>query len=454
MENENTAQAKEAYSYGYSTPDYLLPKMDGVSVSEPAFYKSLYILGTLHENTSDGQLEALDKPVDPFETRASGNAEIETRPAFGVLTVHRQSWVQRGIALGNVIQSVCLAPGEVTQVAVIDWRRQTSGTSTDTDEQGEAVTSAIDQQRAVNEVQQAVAREAQSGRSSTSASSASTQASLSGASLMLSGSTAAAAATSTALTAQFSTGARNLAAQSSNALSQRTAERSSALRSRRSTVVREVSEHETETLSTRVLVNYNRRHTLNVEYFEVLQLYALTTKLHSWERCLFVPLKPIDFNLPEQIVKHRVSLQAIFESLGRSDLIARLVSDFNTAKHADSLDLRIKALEQEISNDEAESRVHADVVKACTEALGALQMYQQGASRPDSSGEPFKRAALSTYRKISDAHREDFPADLLAARDDDLKANQTERALKRDIANGRAVGRRQDLSKIKAERFA
>ena len=51
--------------------------------------------------------------------------------------------MQKGIALGNLTQSICLAPGEVTQVAVIDWRRTTTGTSEELTEQGETVTSDI-----------------------------------------------------------------------------------------------------------------------------------------------------------------------------------------------------------------------------------------------------------------------------------------------------------------------
>ena len=269
-------------NYAYTTPKYLLPQMEDVPATEPVFYRSLFILDRLGpRDTAAGDAalaedpaptsntQELTAPIDPFDGRGE---EFETLPAVGVLTVHQQGWVQKGIALGNLTQSICLAPGEVTQVAVIDWRRTTTGTSEELTEQGETVTSDISQQRAVNEVQRAVAEEAQRGGSSTSATSAALQSGLAVSTLVASGSVSSAVNTSSALTAQFSTGSRNLAANSTNALSQQTAERSSALRSRRTSMVREVSEKESETLSTRVLANYNRRHTLNVEYFEVLQL--------------------------------------------------------------------------------------------------------------------------------------------------------------------------------------
>ena len=150
---------------------YLLPQMGGLSVSEPAIYRSLFILDTVERYLTSGQgdraaaLTVLDKPINPFDDSKLA-AEDTRKPAVGVLMVHTQSWQQSGLALGNLLQSVCLATGEVTRVAVIDWRRQESGTSAAATEQGETVSSDIEQQRAVNEVQRAVASEAQSGSSS------------------------------------------------------------------------------------------------------------------------------------------------------------------------------------------------------------------------------------------------------------------------------------------------
>ncbi len=228
---------------------------------------------------------------------------------------------------------------------MIDWRRTTTGTSEELTEQGETVTSDISQQRAVNEVQRAVAEEAQRGGSSTSATSAALQSGLAVSTLVASGSVSSAVNTSSALTAQFSTGSRNLAADSTNALSQQTAERSSAQRSRRTSMVREVSEKESETLSTRVLANYNRRHTLNVEYFEVLQLYEIKTELAGWGRCLFVPLKPVDFTVAKTITAHKPVLTTVLAEMGRMDLVDRLREQFNAAAKKEQVQAEILQLE-------------------------------------------------------------------------------------------------------------
>jgi hypothetical protein len=301
----------------FPTPDYLLPAMGKFGSHEPVYYRSLFFLNTLCPSTGD--LETLNGPIDPFDDNSLPK-EAELKPAFGLLTVHKQVWRQKGLALGNLLQSVCLAPGEVTQLAVTRWEHTTTATSTETTEQGESVSNQSEQHRAVNEVQRAVATEAQWGTSSAYSSSASAQA---GASFLF-GSAAVSSTTSTALTAQFSGGNRNLAAESSNAIDQRTAESSHALRSRRQTVVREVSEREAETLSTRVLANYNRRHTLNVLFFEVLQTYEVKTVLSGWDRCLFVPMVPLDFEKTGVIVDHQAELLSIFREFGATGMIEHL----------------------------------------------------------------------------------------------------------------------------------
>lgn len=85
-----------------------------------------------------------------------------------------------------------------------------------------------------------------------------------------------------------------------------------------------VHEQESETLSTRVLANYNRRHTMNILFFEVLQIYKFRTKLTSWDRCLFVPMIPLDFVAKDVIKTHQLGLLSIFSEFGATDMIEDL----------------------------------------------------------------------------------------------------------------------------------
>lgn len=301
-----------------STPAFLLPTMGEVGPQEPVYYRSLFLVDSVVSDA--GEARELDGPLDPYALEDDGAAEPSLKPAFGVLTVHEQVWTQTGLGLGNLLQSICLAPGEVTQIAVTRWERRTVGSSTEDVDQSDSVSNQAEQHRAVTEVQQAVAKEAQLGGSSAISTSASAQA---GAAFLF-GSASGSTNTSTALTAQFSSGSRSLEADSTTAIAQSTAEKSQALRSRRQSVVREVSEQEAETLSTRVLANYNRRHTMNILFFEVLQKYSIETRLKHWDRCIFVPLVPLNLKDPAVIKKYQVKLLDIFSDFGATEMIGYL----------------------------------------------------------------------------------------------------------------------------------
>jgi len=345
LTGQNSSPQAKSLTPDNPTPGYLVPKLDGIQLSEPAYYRSLFILDTIGPDNE--QVEELNKPIDPFKDGDKPD-QASLKPAIGVLTVHEQHWRQKGIALGNLLQSVCLAPGEVTQVAVTRWEHKTTGTSSESTEQSESVREQAEQNRAVNEVQRAVAHETQIGQSSASGRSTSGQ----GGGGWLFGSASAASTKSSTLTAQFSAGVRDVAAESTTAIAQRTAEVSQSLRSRRQSVVREVSEQESESLSTRVLANYNRRHSMNILFFEVLQKYKVETVLTHWDRCLFVPMLPVNFTSDKVIQKHGAQLLSIFNEIGAKsmiELLGQILSEKDQNMN-DNTETRVKALKEKIES--------------------------------------------------------------------------------------------------------
>lgn len=86
--------------------------------------------------------------------------------------------------------------------------------------------------------------------------------------------------------------------------------------------MREVSQSEHEEVSTRIVANYNHMHALTVQYYEVVQIYRVSTEIHTAVRCLFIPMEPIDFNDDQVIDRFRGVLT-------RSALNARVVSLLN-----------------------------------------------------------------------------------------------------------------------------
>jgi hypothetical protein len=93
-----------------------------------------------------------------------------------------------------------------------------------------------------------------------------------------------------------SAGSRDLAASMSQQVADATQQAASSVRNRRASIVKEVSETEHEEVSTRILANYNHMHALTVQYYEVVEVYRVLVALNEVERCLFVPMKLVEFD--------------------------------------------------------------------------------------------------------------------------------------------------------------
>src|SRR5262249_23947081 len=144
--------------------------------------------------------------------------------------------------------------------------------------------------------------------------------------LALGGSGGKSTTTTDAMSTSSSFGARDVAAQFAQSINDSTQQNASSARNRRASIVREVSHEEHEGISTRVLTNYNHMHALTVQYYEVVQAFRVTTQVERVERCLFLPVKLVNFRDTATVERWR------FE-LGRAALspdIARLLGEFGS----------------------------------------------------------------------------------------------------------------------------
>src|SRR5262249_35672089 len=103
----------------------------------------------------------------------------------------------------------------------------------------------------------------------------------------------------------WTTGQRNLSANMAQNVMDRTHQASNSARNRWATIVREVSQSESENISTRTVTNYNHMHALSVEYFEIVQLYRVAVELTRVTGCLFVPMKLIDFTKVQVVARYK-----------------------------------------------------------------------------------------------------------------------------------------------------
>lgn len=301
------------------TPGDLLP-VSGRYPTERAYY-STYVLADI-DDPAEGERSPLEDAgaLDPLTAvRSTGF----TRPIRGARLTFVQSWYSQAVALGQLLHSLALAPGESTRVAMIDWSRQQMGTQQDQGGQTEQLAGDMTRKRAMSEVQNAVASEAQQGFSKTSTQSQQLQGGGSGGlsigPLTLGGSVSSANAQATSATVSGTSGVRNITAAMSQKVADSTHQAASSARTMFASVVRELSQAEHENLSTRVVANYNHMHALTVQYYEVVQVHRTTVALQRFEPCLFVPMKLVDFtgSLPDGtsvgdvvVRRYRAALQA------------------------------------------------------------------------------------------------------------------------------------------------
>lgn len=272
----------------------LVPRF-GEYPTERHFYKAVVmdqvVVGETSELTEAGPIDISPTVSDNFGFKA---------PAVGAILTFGQSWFAQGLTLGNLLHSVALAPGESTRIAVYDWTRTMEAKGQENITEAEQLSNVSNHNRAISEVQEAVAHEVQSGFSKSSGSSTTSAGGggfgLSLGPLTVGGSGSSGSTSTNAESFTSSAGTRDLAATMNQRVSDSTQQAASSVRDRRASIVKEVSEQEHESVSTRIIANYNHMHALTVQYFEVIEIYRVNVQLHQAERCLFVPMKLVTFD--------------------------------------------------------------------------------------------------------------------------------------------------------------
>lgn len=288
-------------------PADLLPK-SGEFPTERVFYTTLVFDGF---DGDPGQLTPLNAPV--AVNPVIGDTFGFTKPGIGALLTMAQSWYAQGVALGQLLHSVALAPGESTRIAMIDWSRRLTGKQDEAVSETESLSNVTEHSRALSEVTSAVAQEAQSGFSETEAQAFSRQSgSATGIGLgplTIGASGGSAGSISHAKSFSSSSGRRNLSAAMTQNVVDRTQQHANAARNRRATVVKEISQTERDQVSSRVVTNYNHMHALSVQYYEVVQIYRVSVALTRVEKCLFIPMALIDFRNPALVRQFKDTLR-------------------------------------------------------------------------------------------------------------------------------------------------
>jgi outer membrane protein OmpA-like peptidoglycan-associated protein len=306
------------------------PQVDGVDIGSIGRNVGDGILGPSRDVTTEHAIEQDFNPLDVSQYADAGF----TRPAIGAVLTYSQSWYTMGLTLGHLLHSVALSPGETTRIAIVDWNRREKASGTEQINETEALTASLEHNRSISEITNAVASEAQTGFSQaineettfSGGSGTGVSGQIMGFFGVAGASIGGSAGKSTSKSFTTSRGTRNLNAQMTQNICDSTQQAANSVRNRRASIVREVSQSESETLSTRAITNFNHMHALTIQYYEVVQLYRIVVELNKVTRCLFLPMKILDFSNLDVITRFRSILrQAAFSQEAR-DL---LVDDFS-----------------------------------------------------------------------------------------------------------------------------
>lgn len=282
------------------SPSDLIPK-SGEFPTERVQYTTLVLDQILRPDGAPALIDLQSAAFKPIDISPVTDPDFGFQTlGLGALLTLSQSWFMQGVTLGHLLHSMALAPGESTRIAVVDWSRKVSAGQTEQIGETEDLSQDTSRNRSISEVTEAVAREAQTGFSETQSESTTKQAGAAGGFVAGGfgfGASASIAKTKTSAESySTSSGSREVGASMLQQASDRTHQHAHAARTRRASVVREVSQTEHENVSTRVVTNYNHMHAMTVQYYEVLQVYRTETALERVDRVVFVPFRLLDFS--------------------------------------------------------------------------------------------------------------------------------------------------------------
>lgn len=219
-------------------------------------------------------------------------------PMHGELLRYSQFWRPIGYSLGDILYSLAMAPCESTKIAVIDWSRSEQGTR----EEGISATESLEHQqvrdRTIDEIVSATLNEYQGGAAA-------------GAGVGGYYGVAFGAGVGTS----HSWGSRSLDAGSSQALTDTVSQISVSMRGLRSTVVRQATENESDSVQTRSVRNHNRHHALTVQYHEVLRHYEVWTEFVEKIKLILLPFALFRFDRV-LVMRFRMILQPALLDVG------------------------------------------------------------------------------------------------------------------------------------------
>jgi|GEM_PF-2430743 len=330
-------QSPDIYDYQLSPYSFVMPAqirfgddccetlgLSTLPVQEHRFYRVV-----LRNNPADSAEPAIGVITRPVEV--TGNlVASEPMIKFADVLEYRQRWYALGHSLGEIKYSLPLAPGESTQLAVIEWSREDSASRFDRVRGTEFLSHELHRDRSIDESVDAGLKESQGGWSWLGglSSGMAYDAQQYG---QYTGNWAAGGSTSN------SWGNRDLEADSQQDLHDSITQGTSYVRSLTSTVIVQASQAEHNVVQTRRVANHNHCHALTIQYYEVLRHFRLQTEFIRKRKAILIPFSPFAFT-SEVALRFRTLLEWMlldqtllpcFDALVRLNLVSGIYDTKN-----------------------------------------------------------------------------------------------------------------------------
>lgn len=220
----------------------------------------------------------------------NGMPPLDHRILWGEILEFEQEWKSLGHSLGEVKYSLALAPGEAIKIAVIDWQRTDAGSRLGANASADKLTHDQTVDRDIDDIVKGRVTEQQSGSTF--------MAGLAGAMdfQIPQYGISAAGRHSIGYGTSNTEGNRDVSADAHQNVHLETLQRSNLVRSQNSSVIVQATQAESNYLSTRIVANMNRGHSLSILYYEVLRHLAVTTKFLRADPAILVPVEMFAFD--------------------------------------------------------------------------------------------------------------------------------------------------------------
>lgn len=275
-------------------------------------------------------------PGKPFTSAATSFSGVGLPPKewkfrLGYIFTYTTEWFPIGHSLGTLSYSLPLAPGEMVNIAIVDWSRSDVADRSEDTSFSESLQHRQLRDRSLSENVAAMLDEWQRGGSVMGGVAASGGANM--------GTYSAGGAASLGGAYTTSSGTRELTAETSQEVADAFHQSTTAMRELRSTVIVQGSQAETSRAQTRIVANYNHGHAMTILYYEVLRHYRVVTRVTNARLALLIDYNSFLPRLQDDgyLLSHRADLEMTLmdQALKPSfDAVARVVA--GTARYEDA----------------------------------------------------------------------------------------------------------------------